>query len=206
MAAVADLRRSDARAATAARRGQGGRGHGRGVRDAGRGGTERRRFRARAGSGISPTGQQGPTTTTQTGVIATVHNGDGFLVVVYPRLKNERQAVVTPVADGKGVKIDSSGNRLRVPQSAAVHIPRRRTGLRGNSGADPDGSGRSLPGPRCGRTDWRRRSRARVVEVVWPAGLRRVRSRKPNVRESQHEGTCGPTNKLTRSPVCGLPP
>jgi hypothetical protein len=60
-----------------------------------------------SGSGISPTGQQGPTTTTQTGVVAAVRGGDRFLVVVYPRLKNERQVVVTLVADGKAVKVET---------------------------------------------------------------------------------------------------
>ena len=60
-----------------------------------------------SGSGISPTGQQGPTTTTQTGVIAEIHNGDTQLVVVYPRLKSQPPAVVTTVADGKGVKVET---------------------------------------------------------------------------------------------------
>jgi hypothetical protein len=60
-----------------------------------------------SGSGISPTGQQGPTTTTQTGVIAELHNGDTQLVVVYPRLKSQPPAVVTTMADGKGVKVET---------------------------------------------------------------------------------------------------
>jgi hypothetical protein len=60
-----------------------------------------------SGSGISPTGQQGPTTTTQTGVIAELHSDATQLVVVYPRLKSQPPAVVTTVADGKGVKVET---------------------------------------------------------------------------------------------------
>jgi hypothetical protein len=59
-------------------------------------------------SGISPDGRQGPTTTSQTGVVATQPTGDGFLVVVYPRLKTQPPPIVTPLADGKGAKVQTS--------------------------------------------------------------------------------------------------
>ena len=60
-----------------------------------------------SGSGISPTGQEGPTTTTQTGVIARVRNSQGCTVVVYPRMKGQRPAAITTIAEGKGVKVQS---------------------------------------------------------------------------------------------------
>ncbi len=60
-----------------------------------------------SGSGISPTGQEGPTTTTQTGLIAKLGSGLGCTVVVYPRMKGRPRAAITSIADGKGVKVQS---------------------------------------------------------------------------------------------------
>ena len=58
-------------------------------------------------SGISPTGQQGPTTTTQTAIRSSIRQGKGWTVVVFPRLKSQRPARVTALAEGKGVKVET---------------------------------------------------------------------------------------------------
>jgi hypothetical protein len=58
-------------------------------------------------SGISPTGHEGPTTTTQTGIRSAIRQGKGWTVVIFPRLKSQRPARVTALAEGKGVKVET---------------------------------------------------------------------------------------------------
>src|SRR5262249_1230272 len=52
-------------------------------------------------------GQYRSVSTTQTGLIATSNGGTGFTTIVYPRLKSEPAPVVTELADGKVVKVQS---------------------------------------------------------------------------------------------------
>jgi hypothetical protein len=60
-----------------------------------------------AGSGMNPKLQWGPMASTQTGLIAAMPLVKGFTAVLYPRLKTEKPPVVTPLADGKGARIDT---------------------------------------------------------------------------------------------------
>ena len=52
-------------------------------------------------------GQYGTVSTTQTGLIATTNGGAGFTAIVYPRLKSEPAPVVTELAGGKVIKVQS---------------------------------------------------------------------------------------------------
>jgi hypothetical protein len=47
-------------------------------------------------------------TTTQTALVAAAPNGGWLLAVLYPRLKTEKAAVLTALAEGKGVKVQSA--------------------------------------------------------------------------------------------------
>jgi len=58
--------------------------------------------------GMRADGRQMRMTTTQLGVIANVAKGRGFAAVLYPRLKEEKPATLTPIAGGKGVKVQSA--------------------------------------------------------------------------------------------------
>ncbi|OPZ23571.1 MAG: hypothetical protein BWZ02_03170 [Lentisphaerae bacterium ADurb.BinA184] len=59
-----------------------------------------------AGCGIAPDGRVGPTPTTQTGLIARPEGGtDGFLTVLYPRLKTGTPPEVVALADGQALRI-----------------------------------------------------------------------------------------------------
>src|SRR5262249_26164240 len=58
-----------------------------------------------SGCGVTPEGKEDRVTTTQLGVIAARKKGDGFLVVVYPRLKEQPRPSVVPIAGGHGVKV-----------------------------------------------------------------------------------------------------
>ena len=57
-------------------------------------------------SGISA-GKYGSVSTTQTGLIATSNGGAGFTAIVFPRLKSEAAPVVTSLAGGKVIKVQS---------------------------------------------------------------------------------------------------
>ncbi|MHB9134465.1 MAG: hypothetical protein ACYDBB_25615 [Armatimonadota bacterium] len=59
-----------------------------------------------SGSGMFPNWTWGPMKTTQIGLIANQPRTDGFNVVLYPRLKTSPAPICTPLAGGKGVKID----------------------------------------------------------------------------------------------------
>jgi len=59
-----------------------------------------------SGSGMFPNWTWGPMKTTQIGLIANQPHTEGFNVVLYPRLKTAPPPVCTPLAGGKGVKID----------------------------------------------------------------------------------------------------
>ncbi len=61
----------------------------------------------RSASGMSPDKRWGPMESTQLGIIAQQDKGRRYLVVIYPRLKNEPSPTVTPIADGKGVKVET---------------------------------------------------------------------------------------------------
>jgi hypothetical protein len=52
-------------------------------------------------------GQYGTVSTTQTGLIATTNDGAGFTAILYPRLKSEPAPVVTELASGKVIKVQS---------------------------------------------------------------------------------------------------
>jgi hypothetical protein len=52
-------------------------------------------------------GKYGRVSTTQTGLVAPLNNGDNITAIFYPRLKAEKQPVFTPLADGNGVKIET---------------------------------------------------------------------------------------------------
>jgi hypothetical protein len=58
---------------------------------------------------LTSNAQEEQLTTTQLGVIASIRKGAGFLVVVYPRLKEQPRPVVVPIAGGRGVKVVSPG-------------------------------------------------------------------------------------------------
>jgi hypothetical protein len=62
--------------------------------------------KTRQTSGIAA-GDYGILSTTQTGLIATSNGGAGFTAVVYPRLKREPAPVVTELAGGKVIKMQS---------------------------------------------------------------------------------------------------
>jgi hypothetical protein len=66
--------------------------------------TERK---TRQTSGIAA-GQYGSVSTTQTGLIA-MSDGPGFTAIVYPRLKSEPAPIVTELAGGKVIKVQSGG-------------------------------------------------------------------------------------------------
>jgi len=59
----------------------------------------------KCGSGMSSKWDWGGVETTQLGLIANPQHTDGFTVVLYPRLKTAPAPVCTPLADGKGVKV-----------------------------------------------------------------------------------------------------
>jgi len=50
----------------------------------------------------------GRVSTTQTGLIVSLKSGGGLTTVLYPRLKTQKQPVVTPLAGGSGVKVETS--------------------------------------------------------------------------------------------------
>ena len=63
-----------------------------------------------SGCGISPDGRMGPYTSTQTGLIL-VPSGptSDVFAVLYPRLKTEARPAITPLAGGRGVKVQAAG-------------------------------------------------------------------------------------------------
>ena len=60
-----------------------------------------------AGSGMYPDGPWGGMSSTQIALIAPLELTDTVTAVVYPRLKNEAKPVMTAIAGGKGVKVES---------------------------------------------------------------------------------------------------
>jgi hypothetical protein len=62
--------------------------------------------KTRQTSGISA-GVYGTVSTSQTGLIATSNGDAGFTAIVYPRLKSEPAPVVTELAGGKAIKVQS---------------------------------------------------------------------------------------------------
>ncbi|MHB9132947.1 MAG: hypothetical protein ACYDBB_17920 [Armatimonadota bacterium] len=58
-----------------------------------------------SGSGLYPDWNWRGMESTQTGLIATIKRDTGFTTILYPRLKTEKPAAFTPLADGKGVKV-----------------------------------------------------------------------------------------------------
>lgn len=60
-----------------------------------------------SGSGMNSKMQWGPMATTQTGLIAAMPQAKGFTAVLYPRLKTEKSPIVTPLAEGKGARIET---------------------------------------------------------------------------------------------------
>jgi len=72
----------------------------------------------RSGPGLFLNMSWGPLATTQTGLIARLERERGVMVVVYPRLKSEKPPVATPIADGKGVKVETSAGLDHVFLSA----------------------------------------------------------------------------------------
>ena len=59
-------------------------------------------------AGVDAEGRIGGMSTTQIGLIASTPTAGATMYVIYPRLKNEKAPVVTSLADGKGVKIQSA--------------------------------------------------------------------------------------------------
>ncbi len=60
-----------------------------------------------AGAGLRPDGsQQGRMDSTQIGIIATLKADAGLTAILYPYLKTEQMPFVTPIADGRGVKME----------------------------------------------------------------------------------------------------
>ncbi len=62
----------------------------------------------RAGCGLNAEGNADAITTTQIGLIAAKQDTRVFTALIYPRLKTERPPIVTTIADGKGVKVEST--------------------------------------------------------------------------------------------------
>ena len=56
-------------------------------------------------AGLDEKGNMGNRTTTQTGIFVTLANGTGVSAVLFPRLKTEQPPIITPLADGKVVKV-----------------------------------------------------------------------------------------------------
>lgn len=63
----------------------------------------------RSVSGLFPDWHWGPMESTQQGIIAPMTKSTGTLVVLYPRMKGAPTPTVTPIADGKGVKVQFGG-------------------------------------------------------------------------------------------------
>ena len=61
----------------------------------------------RANYGMDKDGKGSVTTTTQLGLFANFKEATPFTVVLYPRLKTEAAPICTPIAEGKGVKIQT---------------------------------------------------------------------------------------------------
>jgi hypothetical protein len=59
----------------------------------------------RSGSGMFTNWNWGPMDSTQIGLMAKAERSRGFLAVLYPRLKTEPAPAYTPLADGRGVKV-----------------------------------------------------------------------------------------------------
>jgi hypothetical protein len=62
-----------------------------------------------SGCGLTSNAQADRITTTQLGVIASIRKGDGFLVVVYPRMREQPRPLIVPIAGGHGVKVVTPG-------------------------------------------------------------------------------------------------
>jgi hypothetical protein len=60
-----------------------------------------------SGAGISPDGKEGPTKTTQTGLVADMPADGTLTYAIYPRLKTEKPPAITALADGKAVMVRS---------------------------------------------------------------------------------------------------
>src|SRR5262249_8266493 len=64
-------------------------------------------------------GEYGRVSTTQTGLIATANGDAGFTAIIYPRLKSEPAPVVTELAGGKVIKMQSGAGTDYVFLSSA---------------------------------------------------------------------------------------
>jgi hypothetical protein len=60
-----------------------------------------------SGSGLRPDGSQNNVETTQTGLIASLQNERAITAVLYPRLKTQKPPVITTLAGGKAVKVET---------------------------------------------------------------------------------------------------
>jgi hypothetical protein len=58
--------------------------------------------------GLDAQARYGRTSSTQTGLIASWESGGSITAVVYPRLRDERAPVITAIADGGGVKVETA--------------------------------------------------------------------------------------------------
>jgi len=61
----------------------------------------------RSGSGLRPDGNWGPMESTQIGLITASDSSEGWTVLLYPRLKEDEPPVLTRLADGRGVKVQT---------------------------------------------------------------------------------------------------
>jgi hypothetical protein len=64
--------------------------------------------KTRASAGVNAEMRQGRWEWTQIGLIATQETGHGWTAVIYPRLKTEKPPIITPLAEGKGVKVQTA--------------------------------------------------------------------------------------------------
>jgi hypothetical protein len=64
--------------------------------------------RSRSTHGLDPAGRYGAVTTTQLGIVAKDDRGSRFLVVIYPRGKDEPAPSIRTLADGRGVAVETT--------------------------------------------------------------------------------------------------